>query len=364
MERTPLRHGFLFQRPMKVGSTSFVGVVLRLAHNKGGVPFCAHRAMHGSSIAMEFHQRDREKSFLMSLVRDPTSRAVSEFFHFVVSNGQVDPTDQNFQRHLLAPKFRPYASPSFFENRYLLDLTCRNYTNGKTEAELDTILLQQLDISQQQLDNAIASRPADQDVEAAHIHAERLTLHQFGPHPINYKRIVDDILKDYDFIAVTERMDESLVVLSILLDLSLHDILYVKHPRASGGWGTHSTARPCVYVTPSFVSPGMKNFFLDSTWQSMIAGDKLLHQAANASLEATIQHLGRPQFDRRLQQYRYMLGQATQFCHDHHLIRPACDAGGQKIPKAENTCYIWGEACDHVCLDDDRVRKLTSEAAL
>lgn len=123
MVTTPAHEGLLFQRPEKTGTTTMVGVVMRLAHNRAAAAlakqgdkqpaspnlptmaaaannknnnstaphvssrknfqFCKHRAMHGTAVKMEYHLRDRKKSFLFSVIRDPTAKAISRFFHFV-----------------------------------------------------------------------------------------------------------------------------------------------------------------------------------------------------------------------------------------------------------------------------------------
>lgn len=48
---------------------------------------------------------------------------------------------------------------------------------------------------------------------------------------VSMDRIVQDILDEYNFIAVTERMDESLVAMQMLLNLTTKDILYT-HSRS------------------------------------------------------------------------------------------------------------------------------------
>jgi hypothetical protein len=105
----PAHQGLLFQRPEKTGTTTMVGIVMRLAHNRAAqrngyavdspqaiaatnqsephdspqrFKFCRHRAMHGTAVEMEYHKRDKKKSFLFSVIRDPTAKAVSRFFHF------------------------------------------------------------------------------------------------------------------------------------------------------------------------------------------------------------------------------------------------------------------------------------------
>lgn len=121
----PAHEGILFHRPQKTGTTTTAGIVMRLAHNrykglspqeKSGfqAPRCKHRSNHGTAIELEYHLRNRSKSFLFSLIQDPTARAISQFFHFEVSVGHVEPTDFNFQRSL---------KMSHFASVYMKDLT-------------------------------------------------------------------------------------------------------------------------------------------------------------------------------------------------------------------------------------------------
>jgi hypothetical protein len=96
MSTQPARAGLLFQRPHKTGTTTMVGILMRLAHNRaaGLTPqgkrrqnitwsqVCKHRAMHGTAVSYKYSQRNRQKSFLFSVIRDPTAKAISRFFHF------------------------------------------------------------------------------------------------------------------------------------------------------------------------------------------------------------------------------------------------------------------------------------------
>jgi hypothetical protein len=98
MSTQPASEGLLFQRPEKTGTTTMVGILMRLAHNRAAAmtpkekkrqnitttnfKVCKHRAMHGTAVSYKYYQRNRQKSFLFSLIRDPTAKAISRFFHF------------------------------------------------------------------------------------------------------------------------------------------------------------------------------------------------------------------------------------------------------------------------------------------
>ena len=104
MLTTPAHEGLLFQRPVKTGSTSLTSIVLRLVHRYASVlpedspvRWCKYRSMHATSRILDFEHRDRDRSYLISVVRDPTLKAISRYFHFDVSAGQQVPTDAHFQ---------------------------------------------------------------------------------------------------------------------------------------------------------------------------------------------------------------------------------------------------------------------------
>ena len=110
MKTKPAHEGLFFHRPLKVGSTTMSGIMLRLAHNRSPFPKkeCKFRANHGTALSYEFDKRDPKRSFVFSLIRDPTKRAVSQFFHFEVSVGQQEPTDAIFKKFLRHPAKKAY----------------------------------------------------------------------------------------------------------------------------------------------------------------------------------------------------------------------------------------------------------------
>jgi hypothetical protein len=337
MYTTPTRRGLLFLRPHKVGSTTMVGIVLRLVHHRSSLPGrpCHHRAMHGSAQSYVYAQRDRSESFLFSLVRDPTKRAISQFFHFAVSaqGGQV-PTDATFQE---------YLRHADRQNYYLKDLATRNYTANDTVDELEEIFYQQAGNLTVDGYNQIMDVGGE---KAALLELEWDEMLHFGPR-VKQRDVVSDILTDYDFLAVTERLDESLVALQMLLNLTTREILYTR-ARSSGTFSYGGPKRPCLYMQPSFVTPGMRDFFASVEWQKAIAGDQLLYEAANESLDRTIASLGSHSFARKLQVYRAVLVKAQVHCQGR--VHTLCTEGG--VHQTNTSCYIWGEGCDHECLGD------------
>ncbi len=210
MRNTPSKRGILFQRPHKTGSTTMSGITMRIAQRRAQIMlqqqhhqqrqnqssvdvWCDHRANHGSGVQYQYALRNRNQSFLFSIIRNPTRRGISDFFHFGVAAYRNDPTDENFRKHLLK---------SVRRNQLLHDLSVHPIINDTTNNTT-----------------------------------------------VNYAHAVQSVLQNYDFIALLERFDESLVVLKMLLDLDFEDILYVKD-RSEGTFTNGYNDRPCIYILP------------------------------------------------------------------------------------------------------------------
>ena len=151
----PATTGFLFLKTYKTASSTSAGVNLRIARNlarRENHPFPVCRARfdhvtpwhrHGTLFA----NRTTAKSFLWAILREPTKRAISQFFHFRVSRLGVEPTDERFQE-------------------FLLDSNRKNY------------------------------------------YIRTLSMKRVFGNETNYEAISNEIIHAYDFIGVTERIDE------------------------------------------------------------------------------------------------------------------------------------------------------------
>ena len=112
---------------------------------------------------------------------------------------------------------------------------------------------------------------------------------------------VEEIISSYDFIGVTERMDESLVVLMILLDMELTDILYLSSKRNGFAFTSDKQGNlKCIEVARKQESKAMEAYFKSTHWEATNEEDILLFQAANESLDRTIEALGRDIFNENL----------------------------------------------------------------
>jgi hypothetical protein len=99
-------------------------------------------------------------------------------------------------------------------------------------------------------------------------------------HPVEY---ANAIMQEYDFLGITERMDESTVALSMVLGVPLADVLYLdaKH---NGGYDEGTQKDRCTYIVPTFVSSSLKEYFTTPEFQDCVRWDNVLFQVANRSL--------------------------------------------------------------------------------
>lgn len=298
VQRSPAKTGLLYVREMKTGSSTMAGVILRLSHRKGEKLLsdegpCRMRIDHSSARKLKYKDRNKDRSFLISLLRDPTKRAISQFFHFRVSDKKEDPTDENFQNYF-------FDDPGHRRNYFTKDLT--------------TVPI---------------------DWETA-----------------DKNEVVQSIIDEYNFIGITERMDDSLVVLKMLLDLDFEDILYMS-AKTNGSFTTgmiEEGVTGCIYIVPSFITDGMKEFFASDYWKRYVEFDNLLYKAAVKSLDNTIDFLGREEFEQELTTFKKAQKVTQERCADRTIYR--CNNRGEFVGAMNSTCYMWDIGCGFDCLNE------------
>ena len=252
------------------------------------------RHEHGLSLSNQQQQQQRQQRqdqrILLAFVRDPTSLAILDFFRHQVSERKWDPTDDNFLQYL-------NSYPGRYHNRYLQHLALDEYNPSNNNNNNNATM-----------------------------------------------EVVTSILHDYDFVGVTERLEESLVVLQLLMGLKLSQIVYLADPGPFQFF-----VDVCVYTVPPFVSPGMDQFFRSASWQTRIRGDVWLHQAANQSLDATIHSLGPRRVQRQVRLYQQAMDLVQQHCGSLQAF--PCTQDGLRIPFRTLDCLVENMGCATSCVD-------------
>jgi hypothetical protein len=261
-------------------------------------------------------------SFLWSIVRDPTDRAVSQFYHFVVGRRGVEATDGALRQALSRPSLSNY---------YLRILTLD---------EGDYRWLSSLPLSSSSLAGSHGS---------AAVVAPRHLSSRHGGDPAEaeaFRRILAGIVSGYDFLAVTERMDESLVAMQMLSrnQFGLASVLYLDAKRG-GGYDDGGGKKSCVRIPPSRPSngeltPGIQEYLHSPEWRSRTYWDRILHRVANRSLDRTIDEtIGRDAFERQLGRFRVARRVAVEKCTSRAVF--PCDEYGRYH---NATDCIWNDS--------------------
>lgn len=142
----------------------------------------------------------------------------------------------------------------------------------------------------------------------------------------------------YDFVGVTERFDESLLVLQDVLGLDDSDILYIASKNSTAGQRGQQDIIMNRTVVPN---PGILNEDLkfqqlatNPTWIEKNEFALKFVEYANAALDGHIARIGRTEFKRRMHLYKALLNRAKNECTS-------------PTPK----CYWNDNGCHYDCLD-------------
>ena len=293
------RRGFLFLRPFKCASSTTQSVNFRIARNEARrqrkpSPFCRVSAGHGPQpypAADTFGDRRPEASVLWSVIREPTARAVSHFFYAGVRHGKYKANAEGLREDLFNDE-----EPNRPHNYYVRVLSLEHFHD-------------------------------DSD-------------------PIEF---ANQIMQDYDFIGDAERLDESLVVLKMLLNIPMADILHLDS-KVSGGYKLTTDPLGCDWLQHTFISPEMQEVLDSPEWHESIKYDVLLHEAVNRSLDLTIDRLGRKEFEKNLVLYKRAIQEVKKRCVSR--VTMPCSANGMFTPLELTDCIYEDMGCGNTCLDE------------
>ena len=287
--RQPATSGFLFLKLTKTAGSTAAGVTMQIAkhtaeRNNKDYWICRGRWDHSWAFRM-LKDRKRDQSFTWTMLRDPTTRALSEFNHFEVS-----------RKGESASSFVKYVKRKNNKSLYLRELSI---------AKIDVI----------------------SNVEA--------------PEQIN------QILSEYDFFGITERMDESAVALMMLTGSKLGDILYLDAKR-SGSFDDGACDNTCYFIQKFRLTPQIRQFLESEYWLEVTKWDNLLYAAANRSLDLTIERLGKATFTEHLSKFRYAQNVAQKKCRAQDVF--PCTSTGQLNP--HSSCLWSDSGCGYACLKE------------
>jgi len=296
-------HGILLSKVNKAASSTAAGAAVRLSRHLG----CHDRNTHvDHRTSISYSERDPRESFLFAPIRDPGSRAMSRIFYDILPRRKdIKPEDDRF----------------IIDNLMSNDQTIRACTTkGQGGFSLRyTSLVEIPEYSCWHPSNRNNVRNPDQVISR-----------------------VKDVIDAYDFLMVTERMDESLVAMSLIMGIDVGDVFvtsskkgndYVYVPRPAGSNPTPT----CYKSMKKVVSPAVQNYLDSNEYRAMNYGDLVLHEAAKQCLDLTIDRIGRNRFDVAMTKYQRLKKRVAAECDDD-IVLP-CSAEG--IVQTELSGESW-----------------------
>jgi len=296
--------GILLAKTYKTGSSTAAAVTFQIAYRlgkrKGYSRPCLTHHSHDLSRYNAINTRERDASIVWTTVRDPRARALSSFAFYQAGRQGMNYTD-----------------------RIMIDTL--NGAKNNQVAQLRT--------------NRAFSSPGGQPTETADVPESASAMATL---------LKDEILGTYNFIAVTERMEESLVVMKMLWNLEDGDII-VSSVKQAGGWSYDwDEPETCFQVPKIKLSPAVEEYLdTDFTEDNY---DFVLHAFANASLDATIDSLGRERVQREVRRHLHLKDLAMRHCRSK--ILPPCSEGGKWQPEHVGNCFENDIGCGYRCIND------------
>ena len=164
--------------------------------------------------------------------------------------------------------------------------------------------------------------------------------------------IVDrHILDKYDFLGVSERYDESLAVLSMLLKLPVEDMI-VLNAKKSGGY---DATKECYLIQKAKRTPEIEKYFQSKKYTNKNP-DLYLYDAVNAKLDRTIEMLGAESVQERARLIKEAQKRADEACQDSAIFPCSADGVSQREDAGKN-CYFLDSGCGFQCIDDTLTTK-------
>jgi hypothetical protein len=402
-EPNPKLSGFVFAKLYKTGSSSAAGVHLRVAETVG-------RRIHGINVSCVSHhnhpyllnnrmkQMDRDKSFVWTMIRQPTKRVVSAYYFYrmgLLHKEKLNVDDflnvlhysKNIQFYLLRkdihrpavyestiirgvkPDRRPINdliqdpnTPYYPLAKYKLSTSLRE--DDQTQQLNAWKLLWQNQDADRNFTSSTIIEPmignGDGDIMTKII---RTTVTDDNTQHDRYRSVMADwihqsVFQTYNFVAIMERWHESMVVLQMLLNLKESDTIITMATKSSGAYSrdwlrsTPSGGQECFRIPKpprTWTEYPVIDTYLQNDYFVQGNLDFLLYEMANKSLDDTIDMLGRARVEWNVRRHKWLSTYITKRCISE-TINP-CSSTGKYQAEAEHNCYEKDFGCGRHCVD-------------
>ena len=291
------QEGLVFIKIDKCASTTSAGVNERIADQLGrrSLPngkACHHWNSHTHANKVIDGPRNSKKSFLWTTVRHPASRGVSQYFFREVTRHGEEASEQGFLQFL-------------------------------------------------------EKIPRDYMLDYMRLCAER------GQYNVDK---VARVMQSYDFVALAERMPESLVVLSMLLEVPLADMIVMTVKTTGSYYPKSRSPLECVKIHPKWTTQAI-DAYLEYNFTKNHYWDYVMHEAASRNLDKTIEALGKAKVQKKLVDFYEMTERNEKLCADEAVF-PCPYSGPDHEERTTESCYEFDVGCGHEC-----TRRILKEAA-
>ena len=302
-------HGLIFVRSLETYESTLEGITLNIAYNVGKRQFdnqwkkCIAYTQEEYSSQKRFIDGIKAQSLMFSFIRHPQTRDMSHAFTNFNINGE--------------------ESEINVDPKGLIDYMERSFKGYQTKTLLgernpDERIWQQMDFKTQ-----IQSIPG--------------------------------AVSTYDFLGVSERMDESLAAMVLLWDLEPADVIVLSEEKY---------CNEVSKATSMSKLPAIHQYF-EGGHHSEDNPDYLLYHAANFSLTKTIESLGKDRVGEMTQQIRHLQKEAEKTCQPVANFRCSSKAE-QKVESMEEAttasrCYYKHSGCANECIANAIAPKVIRE---
>ena len=155
-----------------------------------------------------------------------------------------------------------------------------------------------------------------------------------------------DVMDAYHFIALAERMDESLVTMRLLFDFDPTDMI-VLSSKTRGGYDDGKFNETCNKIQNPHSFPVVDEY-IDTGFMSSNY-DFFLYDLVNRKLDITIDVIGRDIVAREVQVHRQLQQIAEDRCQSKAIF--PCSADGiLQMKESETNCFDGDIGCGHECV--------------
>jgi len=182
---------------------------------------------------------------------------------------------------------------------------------------------------------------------------------------VNLTKFTDEEIKSYiqktidnmNFIGLVERMNESLVLLQLMLDLHPSDVAIVASSKMAGDYMIFDADKKAGCQRLGYkrdIFPGAQQFLESDEWKQLTKIEYMLYDAVNRSIDHTIDTvIGRDRFNNALEEFEKVQQEVTEYCKDR--VQSECTANGTVVPEEQRSkCYTDSGrlGCGYECLDE------------